>query len=154
MIKAFGKKRRKDQQELVWSLIFGSVFYGSLIGAVAHRMGYLEGSYFSLVASILTWVIIVFVWLALATYVWVATRFFQKHWSDDLELDEFSGKITTVLKNLSPMRMLTLALLISTLFYIGAGITAVGFLITVSIFTSTVVGSALLAKYRLHRITF
>ena len=52
------------------------------------------------------------------------------------------------------MRMLTLALLISTLFYIGAGITAVGFLITVSIFTSTVVGSALLAKYRLHRITF
>lgn len=137
-------------------MAFGSMFYGSLIGAVAQQIGLIGNFYFPLMASILTWTGIICTWLMLGVYIWLVTRLFQKHWSDDLELYDFSDRVWSsgpaTFKN-HPLRFLNLSLLILVLIYIGASFAAIALLITTSIFTLLVAITALIARWRLRRIT-
>lgn len=115
----YRRKRKNDAREFVMNLLFGAAFWGCMAGAVAERMGYLQGGLFKMLFMALLWIVIASVVLMTGFLAFVGYKHLRANWNNRAELNKAGGAIMTALKKMSAWSLSIFGLILAICFYVG-----------------------------------
>ena len=101
------------------NLLFGAAFWGCMAGAMAERLGYLQGGLFKMLFMALLWIVIASVILMTVFLAFFGYKHLRANWNDRAELNKASGTIITALKKMSAWSLSIFGFILAICFYVG-----------------------------------
>lgn len=101
------------------NMVFGAAFWGCMAGAVAERLGYLQGGLFKMLFMALLWIVIASIVLMTGFLAFVGYKHLRANWNDRRELITAGTTIGDALKKMSVWSLSIFGLILFICFYVG-----------------------------------